>query len=167
MFVDNGRINEATKFDCLSLPRLDKTFDVCSGSTVLYRLDLAIAYHQIRDAPSAVNKTALITYVKRFKILKMLFKLGNALLTYLVLISIVLRGFIFQICCAYFDDEIVFCCRVVQHLEDLFVVFTRIFGAGFKFKAPKCQLLSDNVSNLSHIINASGVCIDLAKLRVC
>ena len=77
-----------------------------------------------------------------------------------------LRGLISRICLAYLDDVIVFSRRFNQHLDDLRAVFTRILGAGLKVKPSKCQLSRDEDLYLGHIINASGVSPDPAKLRV-
>ena len=79
---------------------------------------------------------------------------------------IVLRGLISRICLANLDDVIVFSRRFNQHFDDLRAVFTRILGAGLKLKPSKCHLFRDDVLYLGHIVNASGVSPDPAKLRV-
>ena len=108
MCVDYRRINKATKFDCFLLLRLDEALDAFAGSTVFSSLDLTMAYHQVPVAPSDVEKTAFITHVELFEMVKMPFWLCNAPSTYQRLMSIVLRGLISRICLAYLDDVIVF-----------------------------------------------------------
>ena len=125
-----------------------------------------MAYHQEPVAPSDVDKTAFLTYVGLYEMVKMPFGLCNAPSTYQRLMSIVLRGLISRICLAYFDDELVFSRRVTKHLDDLRAVFIRILGAGLKLKPSKCQLFRDEELYLGHIINASGVSRDFSKLRV-
>ena len=163
MCVDYRRINKATKFDCIPLPRLDEALDAFACSTVFSSLDLAMAYHQVPVALSDVEKTAFITNVGLYEMVNMPFRLCNAPSTYQRLVSIVLRGLISRIC---LDDVIVFALRFTQHLEDLRAVFTRILGAGLKLKPSKCHLFRDEVLYLGHIINASGVSLDSANLRV-
>ena len=166
MCVDYRRVNKATKFDCFPLPRLDEALDAFAGCTVFSSLDLAMAYHQVPVAPADVEKTAFITHVGLFEMVKMPFGLCNAPSTYQRLMSIVLRGLISRICLAYLDDVIVFSRRLDLHLGDLRAVFTRIREAGLKLKPSKCQLFRDEVLYLGHVINSSGVSPDPAKLRV-
>ena len=106
--VDYRRLNLVTKFDCFPLPRLDKVLDAFAESTVLVFFDLAMAYHQIPVNPVDVDKTAFITHLGLFEMMKMPFKLCNALSTYQRLMTSVLRGLIGRICLAYLDDVIVF-----------------------------------------------------------
>ena len=166
MCVDYHRINKATKFDWVPLPPLDEALDVFAGVTVLSSLDLAMAYYQVPVISSDVEKTAVITHVKLIEMVTMPFGLCNVPSTYQGLMSIVLRGLISRICLAYLDDVIVFFRRLTQHHDDLRAVFTRILGTGAKHKPSKCQLVRDEVRSLGHIIDASGVFPDLAKLRV-
>ena len=166
MCVDYRRVNKTTKFDCFPLPRLDEALDAFAGSTVFSSLDLAMAYHQVPVAPADVEKTAFITHVGLFEMVKMPFGLCNAPSTYQRLMSIVLRGLISRICLAYLDDVIVFSRRLDLHLRDLRAVFARILDAGLKLKPSKCQLFRDEVLYLGHVISSSGVSPDPAKLRV-
>ena len=80
--------------------------------------------------------------------------------------SIVLRELISRICLEYLDNVIVFSRRLIQHLDDLRDVFTRMLGAGLKLKPLKCQHNGKEVLYLGEIDNAFGVFPDLAKLRV-
>ena len=97
---------------------------------------------------------------------KMPFGLCIAPSTYQRLMPIMLRGLVSRLCLAYLADVIVFSRRLPQHLDGLRAVFTRILGAGLKLKPSKCHLFRDEVLYLGHIINASGVSPDPAKLRV-
>ena len=136
------------------------------AAAVFSSLDLAMAYHQVPVAPSDIEKTAFITHAGLYEMIKMPFGLCNAPSTYQRLMSIVLRGLIARICLAYFDDVIVFSRRLHQHLDDLRAVFQRVLAAGLKLKPSKCQLFRDEVLYLGHVINATGIAPDPAKLRV-
>ena len=126
MCVDYRRINALTKFNCFPLPRLDEDLDAFYGAVVFSSLDLAMAYHQVPVAPSGVEKTAFVTHVGLFEMIKMLFCLCNALSTYQHLISVVLQGFIGRISLAYLDDVIVVSRRISDHVTDLRAVFERV-----------------------------------------
>ena len=82
MCVDYRRLTSITKFDCFPLPRLDEAVDAFAGATVFSSLDLAMAYHQVPVKPADVEKTAFITHVKLFEMVKMPFGLCNAPSTY-------------------------------------------------------------------------------------
>ena len=166
MCVDYRRLNSATKFDSFPLPRLDEALDAFAGATVFSSLDLAMAYHQVPVKPSDVEKTAFVTHLGLFEMLKMPFGLCNAPSTYQRLMSIVLQGLIGRICLAYLDDVIVFSKLVKDHVSDLREVFERIRSACLKLKPSKCALFRDEVLYLGHTINALGVSPDPAKLRV-
>ena len=78
----------------------------------------------------------------------------------------VLHGLIGLICLAYLDDVIVFSKQRSQHVDDLRTVLDRIRAAGVKLKPTKCQLFCDEVLYLGHVISATGISPDPAKLRV-
>ena len=73
MCVDYRRLNTVTKFDSFPLPRLDEALDAFDGATVFSSLDLAMAYHQVPVKPVDVEKTAFITHVGLYKMIKMPF----------------------------------------------------------------------------------------------
>ena len=70
MYVDNRRLNYVTKFDSFPLLKRDKALDAFAGATVFSSLDLAIAYHQVPVKPSDIKKTAFITHVCLYKMVK-------------------------------------------------------------------------------------------------
>ena len=78
----------------------------------------------------------------------------------------VLHGLIRFFCLAYLDDVIVFSKQLSKHVEDLRRVLDRIRAAGLKLKTTKCKLFSDEVLYLGHVISATGISPDPAKLRV-
>ena len=100
MCVDYRRLNSVTKFDSFPLPRIDKALDAFAGATLFSSLDLAIAYHQVPVKPVDVAKTAFITHVGLYEMIKMQFGLCNAPSTYQRLMSGVLQGLIGHICLA-------------------------------------------------------------------
>ena len=157
MCVDYCRVNEATKFDCVSLPRLDKALNKVAVCSVFSSFNLEMAYHQETIAPSDVKKTALITHPFRFEMTKMPFGLCNAPSTYQRLMSIVLRRLMARICLAYLGEVIVYSRHHSQHLRELRAVFERLRVAGLKLKPSKCQLFSDEALYLGHIVNTAGV----------
>ena len=166
MCVDYHRLNSVTKFDCFPLPRLDEALDAFAGATVFSSLDLAMAYQQVPVKPADVEKTAFITHVGLYEMMKMPFGLCNAPSTYQRLMMSVLQGLIGRIWLAYVNDVIVFSKRRDEHMNDLRAVLDRIRDAGLNLKPAKCKLFCEQVLYLGHVIAPSGVSPDPAKLRV-
>ena len=137
MCVDYRRLNSVTKFDCFPLPRLDEALDPFAGATVFSSLDFAMAYHQVPVKPSDIEKTAFITHVGLYEMVKMPCGLCNAPSTYQRLMSGFLQGLIGRICLAYLDDVIVFSKKRSNHISDLRSVLDRIRSAGLKLKPTK------------------------------
>ena len=75
MCVDYHRLNSVTKFDCFLLLRLDEALDAFACATVFSSLDLTIAHHQVPVKPADVEKTAFITHVGLYEMMKMFFGL--------------------------------------------------------------------------------------------
>ena len=125
-----------------------------------------MAYHQVPVKPADVEKTAFITHVGLYELLKKPFGLCNAPSTYQRLMTSVLQGLIGRICLAYLNDVIVFSKRRDEHVNDLRAVLDRIRDAGFKLKPAKCKLFCEQVLHLGHVILPAGVSADPVKLRV-
>ena len=78
----------------------------------------------------------------------------------------VLQGLIGRSCFAYLHDVIVLSKRRAYHIADLQTVLDRIRDAGLKLKPAKCNLFCKQVLYLGHVISATGITPDPAKLRV-
>ena len=166
MCVDYCRLNSVTKFDCFPLPRLDEALDAFAGANVFSSLDFAMAYHQVPVKPANVEKTAFITHVGFYEMMKMPFGLCHAPSTYQRLMMSVLQGLIGRICLAYLNDVIVFSKRRDEQVNDLPAVLDRICDAGLKLKPAKCKLFCEHMLYLGHVILPAGVSPNPAKLRV-
>ena len=125
-----------------------------------------MAYHQVLVKLADVEKTAFITHVGLFEMVKMPFGLCNAPSTYQSLMMSVLQILIGRICLAYLDDVIIFSKRRAEHVNDLRAVLDRIRDAGLKLKPVKCKLFCEQVLYQGHRISDVGLSADPAKLRV-
>ena len=67
MTVDYRALNRQTKKDVYPLPRIDDLLDKLSKAMCLRAIDLASGYHQVRLAPDACEKTALVTQYGLFE----------------------------------------------------------------------------------------------------
>ena len=69
--VDYRKLNEVTRKDAYSLPRIDDTLDTLSGARYFCTMDLASGYWQIEMDEKDKEKTAFITHkgVFHFKVM--------------------------------------------------------------------------------------------------
>ena len=88
-----------------------------------------MAYHQVPVKPADVEKTAFITHVGLFEMVKMPFGLCNAPSTYQRLMMSLLQGLVGRICLAYLNDVMVFSKRRADHVNDLRAVLDRVRAA--------------------------------------
>ena len=163
MCVDYRLLNSVTKFDCFPLPRHDEALVAFAGATVFSSLDLAMVYHQVPVKPEDVKKTAFITHICLYEIIKMPFGRCNPLSTYQRLMISVLQGLIGRIYLAYLDDVNVFSKLRDEHVNDLPAVLDCIRDAVLKLKPAKCKLFCEQVLYLEYVISPSGVSPDPAN----
>ena len=116
--------------------------------------------------PADIEKTAFITHVGLYDMMKMPFGLSKAPSTYQRLMISVLQGLIGRICLAFLDEIIVFSKLRAEHVNDLRAVLDRIRDAGLKLKPAMCKLFCEQVLYLGQVISPAGLSLDPAKLRV-
>lgn len=96
---------------------------------------------------------------------RLAFGLTNAPATFQRLMNHVLKSVLGKICLVYLDDIIVFSKTVEEHMKNLRIVFDLLEKANLKLKLSKCKFLQKLVHYLGHIISASGVAPDPAKIE--
>jgi hypothetical protein len=72
MCVDYRPLNEVTMKNKYPLPRIDILFDQLTGARVFSTIDLRSGYHQIRNGPKDIPKTAFTTRYGLFEYLVVL-----------------------------------------------------------------------------------------------
>ena len=139
--VDIRKVNEVTKKDAQSLPRIDDTLDTLEAAKWFSTLDLARGYWQVEVEQSDREKTAFTTPQGLYQFRVMPFGLCNAPGTFQRLMERVLAGLHWTSCLVYLDDIIIFSQSIDDHLQKLREVFLRLQGAGLKIKPIKCFLM--------------------------
>jgi hypothetical protein len=151
--VDYRKLNDVTKKDCFSLPRINDTLDTLAGAKWFSTLDLKSGYWQVDVHPDDKEKTAFSTGQVLWPFKVMPFDLCNAPANFERLMETVLRGLTYDSCLVNLDDVIVIGNTFQEHLLNLRKVFERFREARLKLNPGKCQLLQKKSSTsgiLSH-----------------
>ena len=89
---DFRKLNAKTRANAYPVPRIDDILDRLSGARVYSTIDLSKAFNQVRNAPDAVEKTAISTPFGLWQSKVMLMGLRNAGAHFQALIEAVMRG---------------------------------------------------------------------------
>ena len=162
--VDYRKLNDVTVKDPYPLPRIDDTLDALGGAKYFSTLDLCSGYHQLPMAQADTEKTAFSTPDGHYQFTVMPFGVCNGPSSFQRLMNVVLRGLIWRTCLVYLDDIIVFSSTFEEHLSRLEEVFKRLEAADLRLKPSKCYLLRAEVEFLGHVVTASGIQTDPAKV---
>ncbi|GFT04898.1 retrovirus-related Pol polyprotein from transposon 17.6 [Trichonephila clavipes] len=162
--VDYRRLNDVTKKDSYSLPRIDDTLDTLVGNTWFSILDLKSGYWQVEFHPDDKEKTAFTTGqgLGQFKVMPV--GLRNAPATFKRLMETVLRRLSNEVCVVYLDDIMIVGCSFEEHLKNIRRVLQKLKEAILKLSPSKCHLFRREVTFHGHIISAEGVRTDPDKI---
>ena len=93
----------------------------------------------------------------------MSFGLGNAPMSFQMLMSQVLKGLNWKFVLCYIDNVLVFSSNIDEHISHLSQVFQRLRDANLILKFEKCSFAIDRVIYLGHVITKNGVEVDISK----
>ena len=163
--IDYRRLNSVTKKDSYPLPNMQDCLDSLDGAKFFSSMDLCSGYWQVQMSEDAKDKTSFYGAgggLWRFTVMP--FGLCNAPATFERLMERVLGQLQWQICLCYLDDILIFSRTVVQHIEHLRKVFSRLRQAKLKLKPKKCHFFQKQVSFLGHVVSEDGVGTDPKKI---
>ena len=136
--VDYHKVNDVTRKDAYSIPRVDDTPYMLSGSAWFIALELKSGYWQVEVAGEHHKKTVFCIQEGLFKFNVMPFGLRNAPATFQCLMSSVLTWLKWTNCLVYIDDIIIVGRTFDKHLNNLQHVFERFTNISFFSKKSPC-----------------------------
>ncbi|KAJ9524896.1 hypothetical protein QJQ45_002965 [Haematococcus lacustris] len=164
MCIDYRPLNRLTIKNKYPLPRLDTLLDRLHGAKVFSKLDLRQGYHQIRVAPEDIHKTAFRTRYGHFEFTVLPFGLCNAPATFQRLMNDVLHDLLDDCVLVYLDDILIFSRTPQEHSAHLRRVLDLLRKHKLYAKLSKCEFGMDQTTFLGHIVSASGIACDPAKV---
>jgi len=93
------------------------------------------------------------------------FGLTNAPATFQRLMERVLSHMNWKDLLVYIDDVLIWSKTFSEHIEKLESVFSAFDKAGLRIKAKKCHICCARVPYLGHVLSASGIQMDPARIK--
>lgn len=143
--VDDRNLNQRIKRNRAPLPRIDDVYDQLQGAKIFSNLDLTSGCHQIRIAPSDVEKSAFDSLLGLFQFKVLPFGLCNAPSAFQATINTILCTYIGKFVVVYSDDILIYSKTEQDHLEHVRLVLERLRES----LSLRCILIWPNVSSCS------------------
>ena len=116
--------------------------------------------------PTDQSKTAFATHDGLYEFTRMPFGLCNAPATFQRLMNNVLEHLRWEMALVYLDDVVIFSHTFDDHLRHIELVLQRLRSANLKAKLQKCTFAQQKILYLGHVISATGIEPDPAKVAV-
>ena len=155
LVIDYGALNKVTRKFTWPMPKVEDIFSKLNGATYFTTLDLCTGYHHIPLDKSSIPKTAFNFPFSKYKYVKVLFGLAQALAHFQEHMTGILKDFPFAI--AYLDDIIIFSKTPQEHLSHICMVFKKLKSANLSMKNYKCSFFLEEIQYLGHILSATGI----------
>ncbi|XP_036433704.1 uncharacterized protein LOC118812695 [Colossoma macropomum] len=165
MCIDYRTLNNRTIPDQYTTPKIDDALDCLAGSKWFSVLDLRSGYYQIAMAEGDKEKTAFICPLGFYQFERMPQGIMGAPATFQRLMEKAVGDMNLLEVLVYLDDLIVFGKTLEEHEERLLKVLDRLEEVGLKISLDKCQFCQSKVKYIGHIVSASGIATDPAKVE--
>jgi hypothetical protein len=165
MCVDYRSLNDVTVKNKYLLPRNEDLFDQMRGARVFSKIDLRSGYHQMKNRPSDIPKTAFLTRYGLYEFTVMSFGLTNAPAYFMNLMNKVFMEYLDRFVVVFIDDILIYSKSDSEHEEHLRLVLQKLRDNQLYAKYSKCEFWIDKVPFLGHIISNGGISVDLAKVK--
>lgn len=166
MCIDYRALNAITKKNKYPLPRIDDLMDNLSGAKVFSAMDMTAGYNQFMLDPSDVPKTAFNTHIGKYEWKVLPMGLSNAPAVFQAEMNKAFGPHLNRFVCVYLDDVLIFSKDREEHLRHLRMVLEILKKCNLKAKLSKCKFFTPELKFLGHIVSASGMTPDPAKVAV-
>jgi hypothetical protein len=164
VFQDYRGLNNVTIKNRYPLPLIRETLDSLCYTKFYTKLDIIVAFNNIRIAEGHEWKTAFITRFGLFEMLVMPFRLYNAPASFQHYINHVLFDLLDRFCTAYLDKVLVYSATRKEHREHVREIVRRLREAGLQIDITKCDFETNRTKYLRLIITPEGIQMDPAKV---
>ncbi|XP_061135154.1 polyadenylate-binding protein-interacting protein 1 isoform X4 [Syngnathus typhle] len=161
--VDLTHLNEAVCREKYILPSVEQTLGSLTGAKVFSKLDANRGFWQVPLAPESAHYTTFITPFGRFHFNRLPFGIASAPEHFQRRMSMILNGLPGVVC--HMDDILIWGKDQPEHNARLHTVLNKLQAAGVTLNMDKCELSTQQVKFLGHILSAEGVRPDPDKIR--
>jgi hypothetical protein len=140
-------------------------FDQLSKAKVFSKIDMRSGYHQIKNCPKDVPKTAFSTRYGLYEYLVMSFGLTNAPAHFMYLMNSVFMHELDKFMVVFIDDILVYYENEEDHAKHLCIVLTRLREHQLYAKFSKCEFWLREVPFLGHVLSDGGIMVNPTKVQ--
>jgi len=163
--VDLRQRNDNTAKDVTPMPDQEMIREDVARKKYRSKIDLSDAYEQVRIVDKDVPKTAFNTVIGTFFSRVMQQGDCNAPSTFQRLMTHLFRDIIGIFIHVYLDDLFIYSDTIEEHEQHIGIVMERLKEAQLYLKWSKCDLYSEQLDCLGHIIDDDGIHADNDKLE--
>ena len=140
-------------------------FDQLRGARVYSKIDLRTGYHKLRVRDTDIPKTAFRTRYGHFEFTVMPSILTNPPAAFMDLMHRIFQPYLDQFVVVFMDDILIYSQSEWEHEYPLRIVLQLLRDHQLYAKLSKCEFWLTEVKFLGHVVSASGVSIDLEKVK--
>nr|GEY15001.1 putative reverse transcriptase domain-containing protein [Tanacetum cinerariifolium] len=165
MCINYCEFNKLTVKNQYPLSRTDYLFDQLQGSSIYSKIDLLSGYHQLRIKEEDILITVFRTRYSHFDFQVMPFGLTNVPAVFMNLMNRICKPYLGKFVIVFIDDILVYSKDEEEYEKHLKIISELLKKDRFYAKFSKCDFWLDSVQFLGHVIDRSGVYVDLAKVE--
>ncbi|GJV35261.1 putative reverse transcriptase domain-containing protein [Tanacetum coccineum] len=165
MCIDYRDLNKITIKNRYPLPRIDNLFDQLQEACIISKIDLRSRYHQLRVHEDDIPKTVFRTRYGHFEFTVMPFGLTNAPAVFMDLMNRVCKPYLDKFVIIFIDDILIYSKTKEEHEVYLKLVLELLKKEKLYVKFYKCEFWLQEVPFLGHVVNQSGIHMDLSKIE--
>ena len=164
--VDYRRLNEISRKDSYSIPRIDEILRTIVAAKYISKVDVISAFYRIRVKDGDEWKTAFNIRFGLYEWLVTPFGLTDAPTTFQRYINWVLRDELDICCSAYIDDVVIYNDTPKKHCSAVLRIIRKLADAGLQLDFDKSEFEGGIIKYLGYLIETGrGLRADLKKLE--